>query len=191
MQPIMHSIHDSRTALWQCMVTGSKTLPAIVDPVLHFEPAISTVSTAFADLLLSLSSKGYTISYLPETRAHADHLSASNTSNKPCKPETPSPRLHRQPDSDGAGQVRTKVRYTSKELDTVFDRLLEANEQFQIINVPKYSICRATHRTILAKSSRASMWSPVTPSSTSTSGGRDATSPAGMRGLCISRCKNY
>ncbi len=51
---------------------------AVIDPVLDFDPASGTVSTASAEnVLAEANAKGWTITRVLETHAHADHLSAA------------------------------------------------------------------------------------------------------------------
>lgn len=139
MQPIIHTVHDTRTGTWQYIIACPNTLQAaIIDPVLDFDPSTFTISTESADSLLDLaSSKGYAINYLLETHAHADHLSASyyiqqslQAAGKP-----------RAPICIG-NQIRTvqnifaqKYDIPSSELDNAFDRLFETDEQFKIGDV--------------------------------------------------------
>ena len=78
-QPIVHSVFDPKTCSWQYVVACPKTKDAvIIDPVLDFEPTIFTITTQSADALLDIVRRnGYTITYLLETHAHADHLTAA------------------------------------------------------------------------------------------------------------------
>ncbi|KAH6696844.1 putative metallo-beta-lactamase domain protein [Plectosphaerella plurivora] len=75
---ISHSFHPG-TGTWQFLVADPLSKSAvIIDPVLDFDPATSTISTTSADHLLSLvKENGYNIERLLETHAHADHLTAS------------------------------------------------------------------------------------------------------------------
>lgn len=139
MQPIIHTVHDSRTGTWQYIVACPNTRDAaIIDPVLDFDTPSFTISTESADSLLNLaSSNGYTIKYLLETHAHADHLSAAYYLQKTLlaagKPKAP---------ICIGNQIRTvqnifakKYDIPSEELDTAFDRLFETNEQFNVGDV--------------------------------------------------------
>lgn len=139
MQPIIHTVHDSRTGTWQYIVACPNTKDAaIIDPVLDFDTPSFTISTESADSLLELaSSNGYNIKYLLETHAHADHLSASyylqKTLEAQGKPKAP---------ICIGNQIRTvqnifakKYDIPSEELDNAFDRLFETDEQFNIGDV--------------------------------------------------------
>lgn len=79
-QPIIHPKFEPITNTWQYIVADPHTRhAAIIDPVLDFDPTTSTISTTSADELLDLVKKeGYTVLYLLETHAHADHLTAAH-----------------------------------------------------------------------------------------------------------------
>lgn len=78
-EPIIHACFEPQTSTWQYIVADPTTKAAvIIDPVLDFDPATSTISTETADGLLALvSEKGYTVERLLETHVHADHLTAA------------------------------------------------------------------------------------------------------------------
>ncbi len=51
---------------------------AIIDPVLDYDASIGRTSTAFADRIVAcVRKKNYTLDWILETHAHADHLSAA------------------------------------------------------------------------------------------------------------------
>ena len=51
---------------------------AVIDPVLDFEPRSGTLSSESADKLISyVRERGWTVHWILETHAHADHLSAA------------------------------------------------------------------------------------------------------------------
>ena len=51
---------------------------AVIDPVLDFEPRSGTLSSESADKLISyVRERGWTVQWILETHAHADHLSAA------------------------------------------------------------------------------------------------------------------
>ncbi|EGY19821.1 metallo-beta-lactamase superfamily protein [Verticillium dahliae VdLs.17] len=79
-EPIVHDIYEAVTGTWQYVVADRQTLAAVlIDTVLDFDPASSTVTTGTADGILALvADKGYTIEKILETHIHADHLSAAN-----------------------------------------------------------------------------------------------------------------
>ncbi|KAK3291042.1 beta-lactamase-like protein [Chaetomium fimeti] len=72
-------LFDPQTSTWQYLVADPAShTAAIIDPVLDYNPTTRTVSTTTADALLSLiHDRGYTISHILETHAHADHLTAA------------------------------------------------------------------------------------------------------------------
>jgi glyoxylase-like metal-dependent hydrolase (beta-lactamase superfamily II) len=73
------SIHHTATGTWQYIVADPNTLNAvIIDPVLDFDAATQIITTGNADNLVStIKLKDYNIVRMPETHAHADHLTAS------------------------------------------------------------------------------------------------------------------
>lgn len=75
----VNSIHHQKTGTWQYIVADPTTLDAvIIDPVLDFDQDSERISTESADGLLSLiQAKGYSITRILETHAHADHLTAA------------------------------------------------------------------------------------------------------------------
>lgn len=136
MEPIIHTLYEPKTGTWQYIVACPKTKEAaIIDPVLNFEPAAFKVSTESADALLEIAKKEeYKITYLLETHAHADHLTAA---------------YYIQQTLWAAGQPHAPIcinenitivqktfghRYNipKEELENAFDRLLRPNETFQI-----------------------------------------------------------
>ncbi|KAJ6023675.1 hypothetical protein N7540_004472 [Penicillium herquei] len=79
MEPIVHSIFEKETGTWQYIVACPSTRQAvIIDPVLNFNLAEQTITTASADELLAVViSNEYSVIRLLETHAHADHLTAA------------------------------------------------------------------------------------------------------------------
>ncbi|QDS75027.1 hypothetical protein FKW77_005954 [Venturia effusa] len=77
--PIINAIHEPKTGTWQYIVADPATKKAvIIDPVLDFDPATSSISTTSADNLLEIVRKeNYTVEKILETHVHADHLTAS------------------------------------------------------------------------------------------------------------------
>ena len=67
--------HDA-TGTWSYVV--HRGIDAVViDPVLDYDAAAGTVSTGGADKILSyLAQQQFTLQWILETHAHADHLSA-------------------------------------------------------------------------------------------------------------------
>ncbi|OAK97192.1 Metallo-hydrolase/oxidoreductase [Phaeosphaeriaceae sp. SRC1lsM3a] len=79
-QPTIHSTYDPKTGTWQYLVADPITLQAVlIDSVLDYDASTQTISTQFADTLLSqIVQHGYTVSKILETHAHADHLTAAS-----------------------------------------------------------------------------------------------------------------
>lgn len=78
--PVIHDIYESKTGSWQYIVADPSTsIAVIIDPVLDFDPATSTITTESADSLLSLiKAESYRIDMILETHAHADHITAAS-----------------------------------------------------------------------------------------------------------------
>lgn len=135
-EPIVHTIFEKVTSTWQYIVADPSTRhAAIIDPVLDFDPAANTISTANADELLSLvKEEGYVVTHLLETHAHADHLTASHylqrallTAMHPRPVVCIGKRIKLVQDTFahkyGVGQT---------EYSNAFDKLWDDNEEFQI-----------------------------------------------------------
>ncbi len=80
MRPDVQAFFDPATFTASYLVSDPATgMAAIIDPVLDFEPKAARLSTASADALLdAVKARGLTLSYVLETHAHADHLSAAD-----------------------------------------------------------------------------------------------------------------
>ncbi|KAK4674769.1 hypothetical protein QC763_123510 [Podospora pseudopauciseta] len=132
--PIVHPIFEPVTGTWQYIIADPSTLAAaIIDPVLDFEPARNTVSTATADSLLDIVvQNNYKVGYLLETHTHADHLSASRYLQLKLAQST-NPKT-------GIGKriIQTQTTFAQKygveqsELEDVFDFLWEDDQTFRI-----------------------------------------------------------
>ncbi|KAK4647223.1 uncharacterized protein QC761_123510 [Podospora bellae-mahoneyi] len=132
--PIVHPIFEPVTGTWQYIIADPSTLAAaIIDPVLNFEPARNTVSTATADSLLDIVvQNNYKVGYLLETHTHADHLSASRYLQLKLAQST-NPKT-------GIGKriVQAQTTFAQKygveqsELEDVFDFLWEDDQTFRI-----------------------------------------------------------
>ncbi|PLB54193.1 metallo-beta-lactamase superfamily protein [Aspergillus steynii IBT 23096] len=139
MDPTVHSCYEPTTGTWQYIVACPSTKEAaIIDPVLDFDPVSLTISTASADSLLDLvAQQGYTVRYLLETHAHADHLTASfYLQQKILASGQPRPSI-------GIGQrirlvqdtFAPKYNVPAEDLDAAFDRLLADGERFSVGDV--------------------------------------------------------
>jgi glyoxylase-like metal-dependent hydrolase (beta-lactamase superfamily II) len=78
-EPTVHTIFEPVTATWQYIVACPETKKAVViDAVLDFDLSNLKITTQSADELLRIIREhGYTVDYLLETHAHADHLTAA------------------------------------------------------------------------------------------------------------------
>ncbi|KAI9281002.1 beta-lactamase-like protein [Umbelopsis sp. AD052] len=79
MNPMIHSLYEPVTGTWQYIVADpSKREATIIDPVLDYDKESGVIDVRSADKLLKLiEDNKYQVSYILETHAHADHLSAS------------------------------------------------------------------------------------------------------------------
>ncbi|KAK5676547.1 hypothetical protein LTS10_010848 [Elasticomyces elasticus] len=79
MEPTIHTIYEPVTGTWQYIVADPCTKEtAIIDSVLDYNKDMGVVNTASADKLLDIvMTNCYIVSYILETHAHADHLTAS------------------------------------------------------------------------------------------------------------------
>lgn len=106
-------------AVWD-QATGDA---AIIDPVLDYEPASSTFSTASIDEVLAFTKdKGLTIKLSIETHAHADHLSAGQV----IKDRMPDVKLV-------IGRKITSVQETFKVIYNFDDGFATDGEQFDVL----------------------------------------------------------
>ncbi|KAL2036729.1 hypothetical protein N7G274_010524 [Stereocaulon virgatum] len=78
-EPQINACYEPKSGTWQYIVADPTTNDAaIIDPVLDFDAATSSISTSTADKLLDLIARqNYTITHILETHVHADHLTAS------------------------------------------------------------------------------------------------------------------
>ncbi|GAA91710.1 metallo-beta-lactamase superfamily protein [Aspergillus luchuensis] len=149
MEPIIHPIFEKQTSTWQYIVACPETHEAvIIDPVLDFDPSQLTVTTTSADELLDLAtSKGYHITRILETHAHADHLTAahyiqtklhhqqrlsssSSSSSTESSPKVPICTGHRIRQVQATFAQRYNI--PPNDLSTAFDHLFQDDETFQI-----------------------------------------------------------
>ncbi|MGB7452359.1 MAG: MBL fold metallo-hydrolase [Lysobacterales bacterium] len=79
MKPDVKAFFDKATNTVSYVVTDqSSKICAIIDPVLDFDQAAGRTSTGSADKLLDfVRESGFEVSWILETHAHADHLSAA------------------------------------------------------------------------------------------------------------------
>lgn len=135
-QALIHDIYEKRTGSWQYIVADAATLrAAIIDPVLDYEAATTTISTENADYLLAqITQKGYTVDMILETHAHADHITAASYLQSRL-----AEKLGVRPEI-GIGRRIAQVQATfgyrynldRQHFEDVFDKLFEDDEVFQI-----------------------------------------------------------
>lgn len=80
MSPRVHPFHHRPSGTWSYVIADAlHGEAAIVDPVLDFDPASGRTSHQSAAVLLDmLDNHGYTLRWILETHAHADHLTAAH-----------------------------------------------------------------------------------------------------------------
>ncbi|EJP69743.1 metallo-beta-lactamase superfamily protein [Beauveria bassiana ARSEF 2860] len=138
-EPTVHTVFEPVTATWQYIVACPETKKAVViDPVLDFDLANLKITTQSADELLRIiRAHGYTVDYLLETHAHADHLTAAaylqqqlHQRSQGCSPRPPVSTGHR------IRQVQrtfaAKYGVPQAELDAAFDKLFADDEAFAV-----------------------------------------------------------
>ena len=80
MNPTIQSFFDKATNTISYLVSDpASDVAAIIDPVLDYDPASACTSTASADdMLAAAAAQGLRVTWVLETHAHADHLSAAH-----------------------------------------------------------------------------------------------------------------
>lgn len=135
-QPIIHDVFETRSGTWQYIVADPSTLAAaIIDPVLDYDQASRAISTEAADSLLALiQAKGYTVDYILETHAHADHITAASYLQSRLGTTQNSRPITGIGKRIGQVQKLFGSRYgvTEEELEGSFDKLFEDDESFSI-----------------------------------------------------------
>jgi glyoxylase-like metal-dependent hydrolase (beta-lactamase superfamily II) len=141
LQPIVHTVFEKKSGTWQYIVADPESRhAAIIDSVLDYDLATSTISTKNADELISLVKKeGYIVTYILETHAHGDHLTASYYLQQTLK-SAKHPGLPLICIGKRIKQVQRTFadRYGLDEagLSNTFGRLWEDDEEFKIGQVP-------------------------------------------------------
>ncbi|TPR07714.1 Major Facilitator Superfamily protein [Aspergillus niger] len=135
-EPTIHSQFEPNTGTWQYIVADPSTSKAvIIDPVLDYDSATQVISTSTADsLLVGIEEKNYSISYILETHAHADHLTAASyLASRISQKQGFRPSI-------GIGKHITQVQQLfgsrfqipAEEYEGVFDKLWEDGETFKV-----------------------------------------------------------
>lgn len=135
MKAAVQALYEKVSGTITYVVSCPETKQAvIVDPVLDFDAASGSTSTAHADKILKLVSEaGLTVLYCLETHAHADHLTASPYLKQ---------QLQNKP-KIGCGKLITQVQQTFQKIynndmktdGSQFDCLFEAGEKFSVGNL--------------------------------------------------------
>ena len=135
-EPEIHACFERATATWQYVVADPGTRQAvIIDSVLDFDPAKNLISTESADKLIDLAMRNkYVIWRILETHAHADHLTASAYIQQRLvemgqpRPDICIGKRIKQVQTHFAGKYGISL----AELENVFDKLFDDNEEFLI-----------------------------------------------------------
>jgi len=120
MKPDVQAFFDEQTfTVTYVLKDPSSRACAIIDPVLDFDPAASRSSTASVDEVLQfVEDKGLEVTWILETHAHADHLSAAAY----VKAKTGG--------KSATGKWITEVQSTFKDIFNLGDDFLPNGEQF-------------------------------------------------------------
>ncbi|WQF80120.1 Putative metallo-beta-lactamase, ribonuclease Z/Hydroxyacylglutathione hydrolase [Colletotrichum destructivum] len=136
-EPTIHDIFEPSTGTWQYIVADLPTKAAIIiDPVLDFDPATSTISTQTSDGLLEVIWElGYKVVGILETHVHADHLTAA----KYLQSRLREAQAGAAPDICIGGRIKVvqerlgeKYGIEKEEFASAFDRLFGDDEVFEI-----------------------------------------------------------
>ncbi|ORY18637.1 beta-lactamase-like protein [Clohesyomyces aquaticus] len=136
LQPEIHTIFEPNTSTWQYIIADPSTKDAaIVDSVLDFNIPTSTITTASADNILDVAKANeYKITYILETHAHADHLTASKYIQQTlARAGNPRPQICIGKRIEQVQRTfATKYHIDETEYVGVFDKLLEDGERLPL-----------------------------------------------------------
>ncbi|MBT8076182.1 MAG: MBL fold metallo-hydrolase [Gammaproteobacteria bacterium] len=120
MKPDVQAFFDKQTfTVTYVLMDPSSRACAIIDPVLDFDPAASRTSTGSVEEVLQfVEDKGLEVTWILETHAHADHLSAAAYLKAKTGGKT------------ATGKWFTEVQSTFKEIFNLGDDFLANGEQF-------------------------------------------------------------
>jgi glyoxylase-like metal-dependent hydrolase (beta-lactamase superfamily II) len=120
MKPDVKAFFDEQTfTVTYVLMDPSSRACAIIDPVLDFDPAASRTSTGSVNEVLQfVEDKGLEVTWILETHAHADHLSAAAYVKAKIGGKT------------ATGKWITAVQSTFKEIFNLGDEFLPNGEQF-------------------------------------------------------------
>lgn len=79
-EPTIHGLFHGPTSTWTYVVVGrDEETCVVIDPVLDYDAGKQVIGTESADALMSLmQGRGYRVSRILETHAHADHLTGAH-----------------------------------------------------------------------------------------------------------------
>jgi glyoxylase-like metal-dependent hydrolase (beta-lactamase superfamily II) len=120
MKPDVQAFFDEQTfTVTYVLMDPSSRACAIIDPVLDFDPAASRTSTgSIEEVLQFVEDKDLEVTWILETHAHADHLSAAAYLKAKTGGKT------------ATGKWITEVQATFKEIFNLGDDFLANGEQF-------------------------------------------------------------
>ena len=120
MKPDVKAFFDEQTfTVTYVLMDPSSSACAIIDPVLDFDPAASRTSTGSIDEVLQfVKDKGLEVTWILETHAHADHLSAAAYAKAKIGGKT------------ATGKWITEVQSTFKEIFNLGDEFVPNGQQF-------------------------------------------------------------
>jgi glyoxylase-like metal-dependent hydrolase (beta-lactamase superfamily II) len=134
--PDIYASFDPETCTWQYIVAKPKSYEAvIIDSVLDFDHSKSLISTDAADKILDIvRSQNPKVTKIPETHAHADHLSAAIYLQQALVrqgKERPEICIGKRIEEV---QVIVAKKYGAEpsELEDVFDKLFDDDETFPL-----------------------------------------------------------
>ncbi|KAK4221258.1 putative beta-lactamase hydrolase-like protein [Podospora fimiseda] len=138
-EPTITPVFEHKTGTFQYLVADPSTKAAvIIDAVLDYDKCSQTITTTTADGLLSLiREKGYTISHILETHAHADHLTSSFYLQRRLEEQQGT----KPPVCIGKRIDRVQMLFGERygidadEYEGVFDKLFEDDEEFKVGNL--------------------------------------------------------
>ncbi len=143
--PRIHSFHHKETGTWSYVVADPATrMAVIIDPVLDYDAKSGRTSTTSADLLIdTIQGNFYQLTWILETHAHADHISAA-----PMLKKTLGGRI-------AIGRGITQVQKVFKPIFNLdadfatdgsqFDHLFESDEAFSVGDIQARVIATPGH----------------------------------------------
>jgi glyoxylase-like metal-dependent hydrolase (beta-lactamase superfamily II) len=138
-EPDIHTYYEPKTGTWQYIVADPATKEAvIIDSVLDYDAATAQLGTSSADKLLAqVKEHGYTVTFILETHAHADHLTASRYLQNKLQQGS-----DRRPDVCIGRRIEGVQKLfgawygiEAAELQDAFDRTFDDAEEFHVGNI--------------------------------------------------------